>query len=95
MEDMQSQNTGDSMTCDMLMAAQTQVHSAQILWEQEHRKKEVQDNYRRLVAITNWTEQDFSKDEALRRECRRKNVRPEFTVSCYSEIREIIARFAE
>jgi phosphoglycolate phosphatase len=87
--------TGDSMTCDMLMAAQTQVHSAQILWEQEHRKKEVQDNYRRLVAITNWTEQDFSKDEALRRECRRKNVRPEFTVSCYSEIREIIARFAE
>ena len=85
---------GDSMTCDVLMAAQTHVHSVQTLWLKEHRNKEDQDNYRKLVAITNWTEQDFSKDEALRRVCRRKNVRPEFTVGCYSEIWEIITRFA-
>lgn len=55
---------GDSLSKDMLMAKQAGILSVWCNYQQ----KDVVDLYKKLVAISHWTEQDFQREEQYKYE---------------------------
>lgn len=76
---------GDSLTKDIYMANMAGVTSILI----KH-PKEPNDYYQKLVDITSWTEDDFIREENLRRECQDKNICPDFTIDSFNHVFDCI-----
>lgn len=76
---------GDSLTKDIYMANMAGVTSILI----KH-PKEPNDYYQKLVDITSWTEDDFIREENLRRKCQDKNICPDFTIDSFNHVFDCI-----
>lgn len=78
---------GDSLTKDIYMAKKAGVVS--VLCKHSVRP-DAEELYNKLVAITNWTESDFIYESDLKGECKRKNIRPDYTIESFDEVKRII-----
>ena len=77
---------GDSLTKDIYMAKQVGVTA--ILFK--NTDKQDADLYEKLVAITSWTAEDFANETRLKEECAQKNIQPDYVVSAFEEVKEIV-----
>lgn len=78
---------GDSLSKDMLMAKQAGILSVWCNYQQE----DIGDLYKKLVAISHWTEQDFQKEEQYKYEWRSKGYFPDYTIKSYDDCIQIIS----
>lgn len=78
---------GDSLTKDIYMAREAGVISVLCKYPT---RPDAEDLYRRLVAITNWTELDFKYESKLKAECKRESIQPDYTIKSFDEVIEII-----
>lgn len=78
---------GDSLTKDIYMAKEAGILSIICKYPT---KSNAEDLYSQLVAITNWTECDFKYESELRNECKLKNIKPDYTIESFYEVKDII-----
>lgn len=76
---------GDSLTKDVYMAGKAGIAS---VWA--NYPKEKNDYYKMLVDITSWTEEDFSREALLKQEFNESNMKPDFTINSFDEIKKIV-----
>lgn len=79
---------GDSLTKDIYMANQAGVHSVLCKYPSVPNATEL---YEKLVAITSWTEDDFSYEAKLKRECQAKDIKPDYTIDDFKQIIKVIS----
>lgn len=79
---------GDSLTKDIYMANQADVHSVLCKYPSV---SNATDLYAKLVAITSWTEKDFIYEAQLKKECQIKGIRPEYTIDNFQQIIQVIS----
>ena len=78
---------GDSLTKDIFMAKQLGVKS--VLFSDPAGMDP--GFYEKLVAISSWTQADFLREAQIKEECIKKAIRPDFEITAFSELKEIIA----
>ncbi len=84
---------GDSLTKDIYMAKTAGITS--VLCKYPTAESESADMYRKLVAISNWTVNDFEREAKLKKECEEKCILPDYTVNSFDSIVPIIKRINE
>ena len=72
---------GDSLTKDVYMAKMAGITS---VWAKYEKKQN--DFYQKLVDITSWTDEDFTRESTLKKEWNEKNLSPDYCISNYSEL---------
>ncbi len=72
---------GDSLTKDIYMAKMANMTA---VWA--NYKKEKNDYYDKLVAITSWTENDFANEKRLKQEFMELNLKPDYTITAYDQL---------
>lgn len=82
---------GDSITKDIYMAKMAGVTS--VLCKYPHDKKNAEELYHKLVAISHWTEQDFLHEMKIKKLCQEENIHPDYTIDAFDKIVEIIQAF--
>ena len=80
---------GDSLTKDVLMAHEAGVTSIQCCYPPDARKHEYE---LKLIRISSWTEEIFQRETELRKKCEAEQIRPDYVVTDYREIEDIICR---
>ncbi len=78
---------GDSLSKDMLMAKQAGILSVWCNYQQ----KDVADLYKKLVAISHWTEQDFQREEQYKYEWKSNGYVPDYTIKSFDDCIKIIS----
>lgn len=76
---------GDSLTKDMYMAKKAGVTA---LWARYPR--EDTDYYEKLCAITSWTQEDFEREERLRRHMEQADLKPDHILTSFSQLPGIL-----
>lgn len=76
---------GDSLTKDMYMAKKAGVTA---LWARYPR--EDTDYYEKLCAITSWTQEDFEREERLRRHMEQADLKPDYILTSFSQLPGIL-----
>lgn len=76
---------GDSLTKDMYMAKKAGVTA---LWARYPR--EDTDYYEKLCAITSWTQEDFEREERLRRHMEQADLKPDHILTSFSQLPDIL-----
>ncbi len=76
---------GDSLTKDMYMAKKAGVTA---LWARYPR--EDTDYYEKLCAITSWTQEDFEREERLRRHMEQADLKPDHILTSFSQLPSIL-----
>ena len=76
---------GDSLTKDMYMAKKAEVTA---LWARYPR--EDTDYYEKLCAITSWTQEDFEREERLRRHMEQADLKPDHILTSFSQLPGIL-----
>lgn len=79
---------GDSLTKDIYMARMAGVTS--VLCKYPCNTAEMADWYKKLVAISHWTKEDFDRENQIKQECVTKNIRPDYVIESFDEIISII-----
>ncbi len=79
---------GDSLTKDIYMAKTA--HVASVLCKYPCEPQIAEELYQKLVSISHWTEEDFEREEKLKNICQSKNIRPDYTISSFDEIIQIV-----
>ena len=78
---------GDSLTKDICMAHEAGVKSIQCKHPVDF---DAVDYYQKLVRISSWTNDDFEKDTKLRERCKKESIVPDYEVSNYINILDVI-----
>lgn len=78
---------GDSLTKDMLMAIRAGITAVWI-----NRKNSNIDFYNKLVKISSWTDDDFNRENNLKQQWINENMSPDYEISSFSQILNIIFR---
>jgi len=73
---------GDSLIKDVLVAQRAGVRDIYASYGRAHEREQ----YRRLVDITHWTDEDVRREQSLREH----DVEPSFTAHCFSDVLRII-----
>lgn len=76
---------GDSLTKDILMASLAGVTSVLVNYS-----KEPNNYYDDLVAISSWTDEDFLRESSLKKQIVEKGIKPDYTISTFTELIEIV-----
>lgn len=79
---------GDSMTKDIYMAKRAEVTA--VLCKYPTSEKVQTDLYKKLVAISHWTTEDFKKEQEIKELCKKENIYPDYIISSFNEILSII-----
>lgn len=79
---------GDSMTKDIYMAKLANIRA--VLCKYPCDPLITQDLYRKLVAISNWTTEDFEKEKRLKEICKKKGIEPDYTINSFNQLIKII-----
>lgn len=82
---------GDSITKDIYMAKIAGV--ASVLCKYPCDPQEVNDLYQKLVDISHWTDEDFQRERELKQICQNNDIRPDYTISSFEQLTEIIKTF--
>lgn len=77
---------GDSLTKDIFMAKQLGVKS--VLYSDPVGMNP--EFYEKLVVISSWTQADFLREAQIKEECIKKEIRPDFVITVFSELKKII-----
>lgn len=80
---------GDSLTKDILMAYDAGVTSIQCSYPSEANMTEYE---QKLIRISSWTEEIFRKEAELRMRCEREQIRPDYIITDFRDIFDIICR---
>ena len=75
---------GDSLTKDIFMASRAGITS--VLCKYPCDKKEQKELYLKLVAISNWTKEDFKNEAAVKELCKKENIHPDYEIKEFKEI---------
>lgn len=75
---------GDSMTKDIYMSYCANIDS---IWIKNETDPEL---YKKLVAISHWTEDDFKAEQELKKKIQELHVEPSFTISDLSKVTDIV-----
>lgn len=78
---------GDSLSKDMLMAKQAGLLSVWCNYQQ----KDIAELYKKLVAISHWTEQDFQREEQYKQEWKSSGYVPDYIIRNFAECIQIIS----
>ena len=78
---------GDSLTKDIYMANKAGIKCVQCQYPHDFK---VTEYYQRLVRISSWTDEIFAKENALRETCRDECVKPDYILTNYDELLNII-----
>ena len=78
---------GDRMTKDVYMARKAGITAVLCRLPQPPDAEEL---YRKLTVISHWTREDYRREEQLRQECERENIRPDYILEDFSQLRGII-----
>lgn len=76
---------GDSLTKDIYMAKKAGIACIQV--KCQHSDPE---NYRKLVAISHWTKDDFVREQQLKDKCQIESINPDYEVTNFLEVINII-----
>lgn len=76
---------GDSITKDIYMAQKANITSVLANYPKENN-----DYYKLLVDISSWTVDDFERETKLKQECIKCNIKPDFVISDFKELYNII-----
>lgn len=79
---------GDSMTKDIYMAKRAEVTA--VLCKYPTSEKVQTDLYKKLVAISHWTTEDFKKEQEIKELCKKENIYPDYIINSFDEILSII-----
>ena len=78
---------GDSLTKDIYMAQKAGVKCIQCRYPLSF---DAADYYRKLVSISSWTDDVFKKETALKKLCKDEQIRPDYVVTDYTQIKDIL-----
>lgn len=81
---------GDSLTKDIYMAYKAGVRSIQCKHPEGF---DASDYYQKLVRISSWTKADFDKEIILKEKCRAEGIEPDYVVSSYLKVMDVICYF--
>ena len=76
---------GDSLTKDIYMAKKAGIKSIQVKCQQIN-----PENYKKLVAISHWTEDDFDREQNLKETCQTELIKPDYEITNFSELAGIM-----
>ena len=78
---------GDSLTKDIYMAREAGVTSIRCCYPPDQNAAEYE---QKLIRISSWTEEVFRKETELRRRCEEEGVCPDYVITDYREILDIV-----
>ncbi len=78
---------GDSLTKDIFMAKQAGILSVWLNYAIDNG-----DLYKKLVAISHWSEEDFIREKQIKEQWINSGLSPDFTIKSFSEVIEIISK---
>lgn len=76
---------GDSLTKDVYMANQAGITSVQVRCQAYN-----EDLYQKLVAISHWSAEDFTREQKLKKECELNKITADYVVTDFTDIISIV-----
>lgn len=76
---------GDSLTKDVYMAKKAGIACIQVKCQEYNAEL-----YKKLVAISHWTKNDFIREQSLKEKCQLEAIKPDFVVTNFGDIIDIL-----
>lgn len=76
---------GDSLTKDIYMAHCAGIESIWVNYGNVQPEM-----YNKLVAISHWTQEDFSREQEIKRKCSELNIKPNYVINNFKQVLDIV-----